>query len=248
MKKLIYFSRLCVFISLVFVLGSGSCQNDPQPSRLTIPNGGAVGSAITLDQVVFSKTKNPSNVSGNAVAEMDRGKHKLIATIDGAGPGVKFTSATARHHKSTPNASGYVQFNVTGVGGNTNLNFELTNAEWIIMPVEAYPVGGGAAVANAKVKASLKIRLNPDQRSANLGAIGVDVAFQPVGGAPKLEYQAVQGRISANGTLRATANIKSGATYTINIVAQAEGEDIPGTNGYIAGIILKYGSIKVYSP
>src|SRR5688572_1345494 len=93
-----------VFSLLILTLFIGSCDEKIEPSRVTIAKNGGKASAITLDRARYATTKTSPATGANTEAKFDQGKHKLTATIDDAGPGLKVATASAKHLQTQADA------------------------------------------------------------------------------------------------------------------------------------------------
>ncbi len=230
----------------------GKQSKEPPAAIVTIQQHGGAASAVSLDQVNYATAKVPDAISANAVAETRNGKHVLIVSLDEAGARLKLVTASAQHFVRQAKRGPRVRFDVTStpLHGDVDLRFELRGAEWEVPRVEAFPVGGGAPAPNPKVRVSLRLQVSPDGTAISHGAGGGSWLLRPVAGA-NIDHPAITRGISGNGVLEpssATVRVKSGSSYYVTLFARAEGQDVPGTNGYTGRIILRYDSLVVYHP
>ena len=173
---------------------------------------------------------------------------RLVAEIDSAGPALHYAEAEAVMGRRAPGT--YVRFRVPGhaPGSLFRPTVRLRGA-WKTGAVEASPAGGGPPVANANVKVSASIAFRPDQRGIAHGAQPQVLLLKEAAG-PVIEKAAVSAAagdelnvvtFEPDGVVELMASTK----YEIGVVARAEGQDIPGTNGYNGRIVLSFSRLTM---
>jgi hypothetical protein len=207
--------------------------------------------AVPLTSVRYATV--PDN-DRDTTATADNGKHHLTARIDGAGANLEVATASARHSVRGNNP---VRFDVAGAqdGAPMAVRFVLRDAEWTLGPVIAQPDPPPPNFApNADVKAKLYVKVVanedtvPDLVVLPPGTPN-EAVFQGAAGAPISAQAIFAPPVGGKGDLTADLTVISGGVYYVEIVAKAEGKDIPGqTKGYVSAIDVAYDRLEMHKP